>query len=36
MALRGLTNIERCHGAFRYVDPALDSVGTVGRNGLPT
>jgi hypothetical protein len=27
--------LERCYGAFRYVEPALDSARAVGRNGLP-
>jgi len=26
---------ERAGGAFRYVEPALDSARAVGRNGLP-
>jgi len=33
--LRGLTILERCQGALRYVEPALDSARAVGRNGLP-
>ena len=33
--LRGLTILERCLSAFRYVEPALDSAGAVGRNSLP-
>jgi hypothetical protein len=33
--LRGLTILDRCQSAFRHVEPALDSAGAVGRNGLP-
>jgi hypothetical protein len=33
--LRGLTILGRCLSAFRHVEPALDSAGAVGRNGLP-